>query len=300
MNYRHAFHAGSFADVHKHAVLCRILHYLRLKPAAFRVIDTHAGAGLYDLASAEANRSGEWRDGIARVMEADSHAGAHAGADAGLPAPAAALLAPYLEVIGALNERDRLKVYPGSPAFARAWLRPQDRLIACELEPQAASALERNLDGDTRIKVLRIDGWTALGAYVPPVERRGLVLVDPPFEEDNDFPRLAHVFAAAHRKWPTGIYMLWYPIKGRTAPDNFAKTLRRLGPGKLLRSELLVAPLSDPSRLNGSGLIVVNPPWTLAGELSVLLPALAALHGRNGKGAFRLDWLAGEAKPGPG
>jgi 23S rRNA (adenine2030-N6)-methyltransferase len=286
VNYRHAFHAGSFADVHKHAVLCRILHYLRGKQAAFRVIDTHAGAGLYDLGGAQAQRSGEWRDGIARLTETP------------LPPPIAVLLAPYLETIGALNERGRIKTYPGSPALARAWLRPQDRLIACEREPHAAAALARNLRGDGRIKTLTLDGWTALTAYVPPKERRGLVLVDPPFEEDNDFPRLAHVAAAAHRKWPTGAYLLWYPIKGRTAPDALAKTLRRLGLPKMLRAELLVAPLADPTRLNGSGLIAINPPWTLEGELAVLLPFLAERLGRDGKGSFRLDWLSGERPPG--
>ena len=282
MNYRHAFHAGSFADVHKHAVLARILHYLREKPAAFRMIDTHAGAGLYDLAGPEAQRSGEWRDGIARLMAAS------------LTEPVAALLAPYLEVIGALNERGRLTTYPGSPAIARAFLRPQDRLTVCELEPQAAAALERNLRGDMRIKTVAIDGWTALSAYLPPKERRGLVLVDPPFEQDSDFAQLANGLTLAHRKWATGIFMLWYPIKGRSAPDALAKRLRRLGIAKLLRSELTVAPLSDPSRLNGSGVIVVNPPWTLEKELAVLLPALADLLRREGRGGHRLDWLAGE------
>jgi 23S rRNA (adenine2030-N6)-methyltransferase len=279
VNYRHAFHAGGFADVFKHVVLCRILHYLRAKPAAFRVIDTHAGAGLYDLAGPEASRGGEWHDGIERLMAAQ------------LAAPVAALLAPYLEVIGALNERGRLKTYPGSPALARAWLRPQDRLIACEIEPQAAIALRQNLRGDTRIKTLEIDGWTALGAYVPPKERRGLVLVDPPFEQDSDFFRLARGLTAAHRKWATGIYALWYPIKGRSEPDALAKSLRRLGIGKMLRAELIVAPLSDPTRLNGCGLILVNPPWTLESELSVLLPALAGILGRDGKGGFKLDRL---------
>ena len=279
MNYRHAFHAGNFADVFKHAVLCRILHYLRGKPAAFRVIDTHAGAGLYDLSGPEASRGGEWHGGIERLMAAP------------LAAPVAALLAPYLEVVGALNERGRLTVYPGSPALARAWLRPQDRLIACEVEPQAAAALRRNLRGDARIKTLALDGWTALGAYVPPKERRGLVLVDPPFEQDSDFFRLARGFAAAHRKWPTGIYVLWYPIKTRSEPDALAKSLRRLGTAKILRAELNVAPLSDPTRLNGCGLILVNPPWTLESELSVLLPALAGILGREGKGGFKLDWL---------
>jgi 23S rRNA (adenine2030-N6)-methyltransferase len=283
VNYRHAFHAGSFADVFKHAVLCRILHYLRAKPAAFRVIDTHAGAGLYDLAGPEASRGGEWHDGIERLMAAQ------------LAAPVAALLAPYLEVVGALNERGRLKTYPGSPALARAWLRPQDRLIACEIEPQAAIALRQNLRGDTRIKTLEIDGWTALGAYVPPKERRGLVLVDPPFEQDSDFFHLARGLAAAHRKWATGIYALWYPIKGRSEPDALAKSLRRPGIGKMLRAELIVAPLSDPTRLNGCGLILVNPPWTLESELSALLPALAGILGRDGKGGFKLDRLTREA-----
>ena len=285
VNYRHAFHAGNFADVFKHAVLCRILHYLRGKPAAFRVIDTHAGAGLYDLSGPEASRGGEWHDGIERLMAAP------------LAAPVAALLAPYLEVVGALNERGRLTVYPGSPALARAWLRPQDRLIACEIEPQAAAALGRNLRGDVRIKMLAIDGWTALGAYVPPKERRGLVLVDPPFEQDSDFFRLARGFAAAHRKWATGIYELWYPIKTRGEPDALAKSLRRLGTAKILRAELNVAPLSDPTRLNGCGLILVNPPWTLESELSVLLPALAGILGREGKGGFKLDWLTREGPP---
>jgi 23S rRNA (adenine2030-N6)-methyltransferase len=282
LNYRHAFHAGSFADVFKHAVLCRMLHYLRRKPAPFRVIDTHAGAGLYDLAGPEAARGGEWHDGIERILAAQ------------LAAPIAELLAPYLEVVAALNERGRLKLYPGSPALARAWLRPQDRLIACELEAQAAAALARNLKGDVRIKTIALDGWTALSAYVPPKERRGLVFVDPPFEEDNDFSQLARGLGLAHRKWATGIYALWYPIKGRSAPDMLAKRLRRLDIPKILRAELIVAPLSDPTRLNGCGLILVNPPHTLEGELSTLLPALAGLLGRAGKGQFTLDWLAGE------
>jgi 23S rRNA (adenine2030-N6)-methyltransferase len=285
VNYQHEFHAGNFADVFKHAVLCRILHYLRGKPAAFRVIDTHAGAGLYELTGEKAMRGGEWQDGIGRLMAAQ------------LPSAIAALLCPYLEVVRAVNDRDRLRVYPGSPALARAWLRPQDRLIACELEPKAAVSLHRNLRGDSRIKTLTVDGWTALNAYVPPKERRGLLLVDPPFEADHDFPRLASGLAAAHRKWATGIYTLWYPIKGRRDPDALAKRVRRLALAKALRAEVLVTPLSDPSRLNGAGIIVVNPPWTLESELCALLPALSGILGRDGKGGFRLDWLTGEGGP---
>src|SRR5258705_1072274 len=202
MNYRHAFHAGSFADVVKHAVLARILVHLRTKPAAFRVIDTHAGAGLYDLAGPEASRSAEWRAGIQRLLASP------------LPEQARALLAPYLDVVAALSPGGRLAAYPGSPALARALLRPQDRLIACELEPGAAAALAHNLGGDRRVKLVTIDGWVALNAYMPPVERRGLVIIDPPFEDDGDFMRLARAIEGAHRKWAGGSYLLWYPIKG--------------------------------------------------------------------------------------
>jgi 23S rRNA (adenine2030-N6)-methyltransferase len=282
LNYRHAFHAGSFADVFKHAVLCRLLDYLRQKPAAFRVIDTHAGAGVYDLASPEATRGGEWRDGIARL------------AAASLPDKAAALLAPYLDAVAARNGAGALKTYPGSPALVRAFLRPQDRLIACELEPTAQSALARAMQRDPRVKTLAIDGWTALSAHVPPPERRGLVVTDPPFERDDDFPRLAQGLAAAHRRWASGHYLLWYPIKGRTEPDALAKRLRRLGIPKILRAELIVSSLADPTRLNGSGLIVVNPPWTLEAELRLLLPVLADVLGREGQGRYTLDWLSGE------
>lgn len=282
MNYRHAFHAGSFADVVKHAVLARVFHYLCSKPTPFRVIDTHGGAGLYNLTGPEAARSGEWRDGIARLLAAP------------LASPVADLLAPYLDVVRALNERGTLNTYPGSPAIARAFLRSDDRLIACELEPEAFTSLAYNLSGDLRIKTLSLDGWTALNAYVPPKERRGLVMIDPPFEEEADFTRLAHGLAAAHRKWATGGYLLWYPIKTRNAPDALAKRLRQLGITKILRAEVTVGPMSDPGRLNGTGLILVNPPWTLAGELGVLLPALATILGRDGAGRHRIDWLAGE------
>ncbi|HEY6861298.1 MAG TPA: 23S rRNA (adenine(2030)-N(6))-methyltransferase RlmJ [Pseudolabrys sp.] len=286
MNYNHEFHAGNFADVFKHAVLCRVLHYLRGKPAAFRVIDTHAGAGVYDLTGEKSTRGGEWQAGIGKLVAVQT------------PEAVAKLLSPYLEVVRALNERDRLRFYPGSPALARAWLRPQDRLLACELEPKTAAVLRRNLRGDVRIKTLVVDGWTALKAYVPPKERRGLVLVDPPFEAEDDFSQLASGLAAAHRKWATGVYILWYPIKGRSEADAFAKRLRRLALNKVLRAEILVAPLRDPSRLNGAGMVIVNPPWRLENELCVLLPVLASILGEDA-GKFRLDWLAGEEPTAP-
>jgi 23S rRNA (adenine2030-N6)-methyltransferase len=282
LNYRHAFHAGNFADVLKHVVLSRILVHLRDKPGAFRVIDTHAGAGRYDLSSNEAIRGGEWQDGIGRLI------------DAPLPKPAAELLAPYLDAIRALNPSGQLRSYPGSPVLAQHFLRRQDRLIACELEPQAARSLRRVLGGDDRAKAIEIDGWTGLSAYIPPVERRGVVLVDPPFEQQGDYARLAGVLDIARRKWASGTYLLWYPIKGRPEPDTLAKRIRRLAVPKVMRVELTVASLSDPTRLNGCGLILLNPPWLLEAELTRLLPVLAGLLVRSGKSTWRLDWLTPE------
>jgi len=282
MNYRHAFHAGNFADVLKHAVLARVVTYLRAKPTAFRVIDTHAGAGLTDLTGPEASRTGEWRDGIGRLMAAP------------LAPDVRALLGPYLEAVGALNPGDRLSVYPGSPLLARAWLRPQDRLVACELEPAAAAALARRLKGDARAKAVAIDGWTTLRAYLPPKERRGVVLIDPPFEQPGEHDRLLGALAAAHQKWPTGIYLLWYPIKDRHETDAFSRKIARLAIPKILRAELVVLPENGENRLSGSGLLVVNPPFKLERDLTLLLPALALALRRDPAGGFRLGWLTHE------
>ena len=279
MNYRHAFHAGNFADVVKHAVLARIITHLKEKPAAFRVIDTHAGAGLYDLSGPEASRTGEWREGIGRLLAAR------------LAPDMRALLAPYLDLVAALNPGGGLKAYPGSPALAQALLRDQDRLVACEREPNAARALATFVHGDARAKAVAIDGYTALNAYVPPKERRGLVLIDPPYEQPDEFERLARALATTHRKWPTGIYALWYPIKNLRETAAFARRIAASGIARVLRAELTLA-RADGERLGGSGLIVVNPPWRLEEELSVLMPALAQALGAAPAGATRLDWLA--------
>ena len=286
MNYRHAFHAGNFADVHKHAVLARILTHLRQKPAAFRVIDSHAGSGRYDLLAEEATRGGEWRDGVDRLWKNRIKTE---------DVPAQALLAPYLDAVAACNAGPDLRTYPGSPSIVQHLLRPQDRLIACETEPRAAAQLAATLRGDSRAKALAIDGWTAIGAYVPPKERRGLVFIDPPFEDAADFTRLSAALAAAHRKWPTGIYVAWYPIKTREAPDALARRLQRLSIARILRSELLLrAPTADAG-LAGSGLIVVNSPFTLEADLRLLVPALGhTLAPDSKKQGYRLDWLAAE------
>jgi 23S rRNA (adenine2030-N6)-methyltransferase len=282
MNYRHAFHAGGFADVIKHVVLVRSLTYLHDKPAAFRVIDTHAGAGRYDLSGDEARRGGEWRTGIARMMQARF-------SETVLP-----LIKPYLDIVRAFNPQRELEAYPGSPLIARALLRPQDRLLACEVEPKARRRLIDALRRDTQARVVDLDGWTALPAVVPPKERRGLVLIDPPFEQKDEFERLAAGFSAAFAKWPTGSYMLWYPVKSRRAADGLVRHVAEAVeaasvPGKCLRLEFSVAPRAAGAGLTSAGLLMVNPPWRLAGELKAMLPELEKPLGQGGAGRFRLE-----------
>jgi 23S rRNA (adenine2030-N6)-methyltransferase len=282
MNYRHAFHAGGFADVIKHIVLVRILTYLQEKQAAFRVVDTHAGAGIYDLTGDEARRGGEWLTGIARLMQARF-------SEKALP-----LVVPYLDIVRAFNPQAELKAYPGSPLIARALLRPQDRLTACEVEPNARKRLIEALRRDTQARVVDLDGWTALPAFVPPKERRGLVLIDPPYEQKDEFERLAEGFTEAFAKWPTGSYLLWYPVKSRRATDTLARHVAAavaaaVPAGKCLRLEFSVAPQSAEAGLASAGLLIVNPPWTLAGELKAILPELEKPLGQGGAGRFRLE-----------
>ena len=281
MNYRHAFHAGGFADVIKHIVLVRILSYLHEKASPFRFIDTHAGAGLYDLTSEEARRGGEWLTGIARLRQAR------------FSAETATLIEPYLDIVRAFNPEPELKVYPGSPLIARALLRPQDRLTACEVEPKARKRLVEALHRDTQARVVDVDGWLALPAFVPPNERRGLVLIDPPYEQKDEFERLADGFAQAFSRWPTGSYLLWYPVKSRRATDGLARRVADAvtagpSPGKCLRLEFSVAPQDLGTALTSAGLLMVNPPWTLAGDLKAILPELQKPLGQGGAGRFRL------------
>jgi len=282
MNYRHAFHAGGFADVIKHIVLVRILTYLQEKQAPFRVIDSHAGAGLYDLTGEEAQRSGEWLTGIARIMQARF-------SETTLP-----LIKPYLDIVRAFNPDRDLKAYPGSPLIARALLRPQDRLTACEVEPKARKRLIDALRRDTQARVVDLDGWLALPAFVPPNERRGLVLIDPPYEQKDEFERLAEGFAEAYAKWPTGSYMLWYPVKSRRATDTLARHVAEVvgaskPAGRALRLEFSVAPQTADAALVSTGLLIVNPPWTLLGELKSILPELEKPLGQGGASRFRLE-----------
>ena len=279
MNYRHAYHAGNFADVVKHAVLSRIVEYMKRKDGAFRVIDTHAGTGLYDLSSEEAQKTGEWRSGIGRLLEAD------------LPDGAAALLEPYLGVVRSLNRGQPFRFYPGSPVLTKALMRGPDRLTAIELHPQDCFALRTRFSGDWQVRVIELDGWLALGAHLPPKEKRGLVLVDPPFEKDGEFERLVEGLARAHRRWPGGTYALWYPIKDHRALGRFRSTLKDTGIPKMIDIVFEIRQPSPEPRLDGTGMIVVNPPYVLEDELGVLLPARHAVLAEDRSALHRVDRL---------
>ena len=282
MNYRHAFHAGNFADVIKHIILTRIICYLQRKDKAFRILDTHAGIGLYDLSSDEARRSPEWQDGIARVM------------DANLSKEVQELIAPYLDVVKKLNPTGELKAYPGSPLLSRHLMREQDRLTATELHPQDFPKLQRHFTGDIQVKAIELDGWQALVAHMPPKEKRGLVLVDPPFEKPDEYTRLGSGLFRAHKRFSTGVYALWYPVKNPKEIDVFATQLYNTGIKKVLRTEFYIDKPTNPPKLYGTGMIVVNPPYTLVEELKLIFAELKPILAPEGKGSYLIDWIYNE------
>lgn len=277
MNYRHAFHAGNFADVFKHTLLIGLLEALRAKPAAFCYVDTHAGRGLYDLHGEEATRTGEAADGVQRLRAA-----------AELPAA----LSEYLERVRALdgNTAGEIVRYPGSPLLARALLREQDRAILCELQEDEAAALRAALHGDTRCAVHRRDGYAALKALLPPPQKRGLVLIDPPFEaQGGEYAAIQNALGEAFKRWPNAIYAVWYPIKRRETIVPFHRWLRDAGAGVLV-AELLLHPDDSPLRLNGCGAAIVNPPWQFDRAIEAWLPTAQRLLA-GAAGASRLEWL---------
>lgn len=278
MNYRHVFHAGNFVDVVKHAILALVLEHLKAKAPPFCFLDTHAGIGRYDLWSEPAQRTGEYREGILKAIRN--------------PLPE---LVPYLDVVRAMNGGGpHVRWYPGSPGLAQALLRPQDRMVLCELHPEDARTLAQSFAEDARVQVQEADGYIALKALLPPKERRGCVLIDPPFEVTDEFERIVRGLGHAHRRWATGIYLVWYPIKHRGPVKAFHDALAASGIRRVLAAELLLRADTDPERLNGSGMIVVNPPWTLADSLARLLPALLADFGASGNGRVRVETLVPE------
>ena len=267
----------------KHAVLARVLVYLTRKESPFRFIDTHAGAGRYDLASEEAKRSPEWREGIAPVRTALA------------PAPVAELLRPYLRAVGQHDAEGLPLSYPGSPAIAQILMRPQDRIALCEANPDEREALIAALGRDGRLSIVGTDGYVALNAYLPPKERRGIVLIDPPFEAPDEAGAVERALERALHKWPTGTFIAWRPIREARADARFLNSVAALGAPSILRLELDVGPgptgahCQEP--LARAGLLVVNPPHTLVDEARTLLPWLAQILGRDGKGKHLCAWL---------
>lgn len=267
MNYRHAYHAGNIGDVLKHAVLARLIAYFQRKDKPFRVIDTHAGIGLYDLSSPEMQKTGEWQLGIARILAAD------------IPEPVAGLLAPWLGVIAALNPDGDLKRYPGSPSLARNLLRPVDRLTLTELHPADFEALSAHFAGDFQVKAIHLDGWLALGGFLPPKEKRGLVLIDPAFEAIDEFDRMSAAVIRGWKKWQSGTFALWYPMKDAWSIRKMHADFRTAGLRDVLTLELNAGRSGPDTRMLGSGMTLVNPPYTLAEEMRTILPWLCeTLH----------------------
>lgn len=274
MNYRHVYHAGNFADVFKHAALTLLLEHLRQKEKPFAVIDTHAGVGLYDLAGPEAAKTGEAEAGITALLAG--------GVPDGLPPSYAAILAD-------LNPSwPGIRFYPGSPLIVKALLRPQDRLAAVELHPEDVESLRAVLGKDPRIQIRHANGYAALKALLPPPERRGLVLIDPPFEAEDEFKTAAHALAEGLRRWETGIFALWYPVKEQGASERFLGEATHL-PRPSFAAEFHLRPPGESERMQGCGLFVVNPPWRFDEEMAALLTVLSKRLRTNGPTGLR--WI---------
>ena len=290
MNYRHAFHAGNFADVLKHVTLVELLHLLTAKAKPLLLLDTHAGAGAYDLTGEEAHRGGEAGAGVLRVLSATA------------PPPA---VARYLAAVRSYdrycgNRGPTILTYPGSPRLLRAAARPGDRIVLCELQAEQMGRLRRELAGDRQVNLREEDGYTALKASMPPPERRGLVLIDPPYEQADDALRAVRALAQAHRRFATGVYALWYPLKTNDLARRMAADVTALALPRTLRLELQVASGKGERRtgrsapLIGCGMIVVNPPWHFEAALREAIPWLARTLGTADAARGNVDWLVPE------
>lgn len=279
MNYRHAFHAGNHGDVLKHALLARVLNYLTQKDAPLAVLDAHAGIGLYDLAGLEAFKTGEWRGGIGKLLEAN------------LDDEAAELLKPYVDVVRAVNANSVLQFYPGSPEIARRLLRAVDRLILNELHPQDHATLVARFGIYSKVNLSAVDATQAVKASLPFLEKRGLVLVDPAFEVLDESTRVVRMVSQGLKRMAHVCMMIWYPVTTQKFADDFCEGFSFEGAKSVLRAELLVRKPEDGGGLSGSGVIVVNPPWVFFEEAQKIMPALAKILGESGQGKFKLDWV---------
>lgn len=281
MNYKHAYHAGSFTDVVKHIILTALIESMERKETPFCYIDTHAGTGYYDLFSEFANKTKEYTQGIEKVIQQEN------------PSP---LIKRYLNCVHQINNElteskfASLRYYPGSPLIARHLVRPHDRIVACELQPQEYQALRTTFAGDKQVAVHHIDGFLGLKAFLPPKERRGVVLIDPPYEDPDEFTRIAHSLPIALRRWESGIYAIWYPIKEKAQVDRFYRVLTTNIQHPILAIELKTYP-DLPNHLNGCGLVIINPPWQFDDSVKEILPWIWKSLTINNQGGYRAYFL---------
>lgn len=273
MNYRHIYHAGNFADVFKHIILMRLLDYLKQKEKPFFLLDTHAGIGLYNLDSDQAKKTGEAADGIGRLQKRRARAGA---------------IQDYLDLVAAFAGE-----YPGSPKIMQRLMRSSDRLVVNELHPDDRETLRDVMGRDHCVRVEGMDGYMTMKALLPPPEKRGLVLVDPPFEVTDEFERMVKGLQNACERWSTGMYAFWYPIKGRQAVLAYHEALRATGIRKIVAADFYLRKPTDSEILNGCGMVLVNPPWTLAAELNTIMGELVPLLAEK-TGSYHWTQIAGE------
>ena len=279
MNYRHAFHAGNHGDVLKHVLLTRVLAYLTEKDTALAVLDAHAGIGSYDLTGIEALKTGEWQGGIGKLLSAK------------LSIEQAALLSHYLDAVRALNAEGNFRHYPGSPLLARTMLRQADRLLLNELHPVDFQTLVDRFERDPQVRATSVDAAQAIKAALPFREKRGLILIDPAFEETDETTRVSRMVVQALRRMANVCMMIWYPVTTQGFADDFVAALMFPGAKSVLRAELVIREPQENGGLAGSGVVIINPPWTLHRQATTIMPALADILGENGQGNHRLEWL---------
>lgn len=279
LSYRHAFHAGNFADVLKHSLLLHSLSYMLQKDKPLRIIDTHAGAGAYKLGSSQPLKNREFDNGVGKLWGKTD-----------LPP----LLAEYLRFINAFNNEGELLYYPGSPLFMQAMLRPQDRLFLHELHSTDWRLLHEAIGDDKQVKIFDVDGLQGMQALLPPPDRRALVFIDPSYELKSDYYEVIKQVAAAHKRFATGTYVIWYPVVLRQRIEDMEKALKKSGIRNIQQFEFGIAPDSPEYGMNSAGMFVINPPWTLWAEMEQALPYLADTLGENGAGFYRLEQLVAE------
>ncbi len=279
LSYRHSFHAGNHADVLKHTVQSLILESLKEKEKPFLYLDTHAGAGRYKLSGEHAERTGEYLEGIARIWQQDD-----------LPEE----LEPYIRAVKAYNQSGQLRYYPGSPLIARHLLREQDSLQLTELHPSDFPLLRAEFQKDGRARVERADGYMQLKSKLPPVSRRGLILIDPPYEIKTDYQDVVKGISEGYKRFATGTYALWYPVVMRQQIKRMVRDLEETGIRRILQIELAVRPDSDQRGMTASGMIVINPPWKLEQQMANALPWLHKTLVPAGTGSTTLSWIVPE------